>query len=116
PCNPICVLCDQQPETASYLCLHCPFALEVWDFLRQWIGGNLPPSQYCQSVGDWCELCLINKSKDQKRNLVAFFIFLGIFGRRRIDAFSTEKPTLRYLCSILPRMRRCSGRMVLVGS
>jgi hypothetical protein len=30
PCNPICILCDQDLETADHLCLHCVYAREVW--------------------------------------------------------------------------------------
>lgn len=30
PCNPICPLCNNEVETATHICLHCPFALLVW--------------------------------------------------------------------------------------
>ena len=40
PCNPVCCLCDQAPETAAHLCLHCPFAQEVWFLVHTWTGGS----------------------------------------------------------------------------
>ena len=30
PCNPTCALCDQEPETATHIILHCPFGRDVW--------------------------------------------------------------------------------------
>lgn len=26
PCHPVCALCDQAPETAEHMCLHCVYA------------------------------------------------------------------------------------------
>jgi hypothetical protein len=35
-CDPICRLCDQEPETAQRLCLHCVYAQEVWHLVSGW--------------------------------------------------------------------------------
>jgi hypothetical protein len=34
PCNPICSLCDQEAEIAAHICIHCPFAKEVWMLVK----------------------------------------------------------------------------------
>ena len=36
PCDSNCPLCDQEPETAPHLCVHCVFAQEVWFQLEVW--------------------------------------------------------------------------------
>ncbi|PVH32720.1 hypothetical protein PAHAL_9G468800 [Panicum hallii] len=36
PCNPVCALCSQEPETASHLILHCSFARQIWDRMAAW--------------------------------------------------------------------------------
>ena len=41
PCNPICPLCDQDAETAVHLCIHCPFAKEVWMLVKNWVGDHI---------------------------------------------------------------------------
>jgi len=35
-CNPVCVLCNQEQETAAHLILHCPFARLVWERVEAW--------------------------------------------------------------------------------
>jgi hypothetical protein len=42
PCDPVCCLCGQEPETAAHIALHCVFAKEVWLLVRSWTGGWLP--------------------------------------------------------------------------
>jgi hypothetical protein len=39
PCSPTCALCDQAPETAKHLVLHCSLAREVWHRISLWSGG-----------------------------------------------------------------------------
>ena len=36
PCNPVCQLCKLEPETATHLCLHCPFAQQVRELVQAW--------------------------------------------------------------------------------
>jgi len=40
PCNPVCIMCDQEMETADHLILHCSFARQVWQELAVWTGGT----------------------------------------------------------------------------
>jgi hypothetical protein len=36
PRNPVCPLCDREPETAEHLCVQCVFAQEVWFLVATW--------------------------------------------------------------------------------
>lgn len=40
--NPMCCLCDQEPEDPTHLCLHCVFMREVWMLMNSWSGGLIP--------------------------------------------------------------------------
>jgi hypothetical protein len=39
PCNPLCPLSDQAPESVEHLCLHCVNAKEVWLLASHWTEG-----------------------------------------------------------------------------
>ena len=54
PCNPVCSLCDQQPETALHLCVLCPFALEIWSLVKSWAGDCISlPTPGVQTMQHW---------------------------------------------------------------
>jgi hypothetical protein len=39
PCDQMCSLCDQCPETAEHMALHCVFAQQVWLLVSHWTDG-----------------------------------------------------------------------------
>jgi len=54
-CNPTCTLCNLQQETSEHLCLHCPFAVQVWNLVIAWSGSNISvPSQEATIEEWWC--------------------------------------------------------------
>lgn len=53
PWSPTCPLCDQLPETAEHLCLHCVFARELWFRLRDWTNGLVSIPQDGVSLELW---------------------------------------------------------------
>jgi hypothetical protein len=56
PCNPVCSLCSNHPETATDLCLHCPFAVEVWGMVSNWSDGLMSvPTQGISIEDRWCK-------------------------------------------------------------
>ena len=76
PCNPVCVLCDQEPETAIHLCLKCPFALEVWELVRSWTNNLIiPPSSDIQSFDSWWAVVLQNKSKEDQLTVSGLLMY-----------------------------------------
>jgi hypothetical protein len=76
PCNPVCVLCDQEPETAIHLCLKCPFALEVWELVRSWTNNLImPPSSDIQSFDSWWAAVLQNKSKEDQLTVSGLLMY-----------------------------------------
>lgn len=36
PCSETCVLCDQELETATHICLHCSYAKQIWFLVSNW--------------------------------------------------------------------------------
>ena len=52
-CNPICCLCDQEPEIAAHLCLHCCFAQEVWWQVHLWSDGLICTPSPSVDVEEW---------------------------------------------------------------
>jgi len=76
PCNPVCVLCGQEPETALHLCIKCPFALEVWEKVRTWTNNLVtPPSPDTQSIELWWTSALQNKSKEDQRTIAGLLMY-----------------------------------------
>jgi hypothetical protein len=50
PCNPICPLCNEEPEAGLHLCLLCPFAKEVWNLVRSWAGECIQINMNVQTM------------------------------------------------------------------
>ena len=79
PCNPVCCLCDQAPETAAHLCLHCPFARRE---CRSRIGGTM--------------LCGSLQHRPSPHLRPFFSTRCGISGMRGIGGSSKGSCKLRY--------------------
>jgi hypothetical protein len=91
PCNPVCVLCDQNLETALHLCIKCPFGLEVWEKVRSWMKNLVvPPSPNTQNIDLWWDSALHSRSKEEHltiANLLMYFTWK--FGRKEISTSLT---------------------------
>ncbi|WVZ67318.1 hypothetical protein U9M48_016414 [Paspalum notatum var. saurae] len=100
PCNPICVLCDQQQETALHLCLLCPFALQVWESARVWSNNLiLPPVVDCLSVEDWWLTVFLGKPEEHHKTIsgILMYIVWNIWkerNRRIFDGKSASPTTV----------------------
>ena len=75
PCNPVCALCDQEPETANHLILHCSFAREVWHRVSSWSGELLLQPSIGMSLEDWWNDSLAGLSKEDRRSKAAILIY-----------------------------------------
>ena len=53
PCNPVCVLCNQEQETATHLVLRCSFAKEVWGRIGVRTAGLIDVPDQEQEVMEW---------------------------------------------------------------
>jgi hypothetical protein len=76
-CNPLCSLCGQQQETAEHLCLHCPFALQVWNLATSWSDGLILLPSVDASLGDWWITSLRALPKVQRRTKAAILIYIA---------------------------------------
>ena len=75
PCNPVCSLCSNHPETATHLCLHCPFAVEVWGLVSNWFGGVVFVPAQELSIKDWrCE-AITQQPKPERRKVAALLMY-----------------------------------------
>jgi len=75
PCNLVCALCDQEPETANHLILHCSFAREVWHRVSSWSGELLLQPSIGMSLEDWWNDSLAGLSKEDRRSKAAILIY-----------------------------------------
>jgi hypothetical protein len=61
------VLCDQLPETAMHLCLHCVFAGEVWFRFAVRSGGRIRVPAWGVSLESWWNTSLAGLSRHDQR-------------------------------------------------
>lgn len=76
-CNLLCALCTASLETADHLCLHCPFAMQVWSLATAWSENliQLPPAN-C-TTEDWWRLSLRALPKSKRRTKAALLIYFA---------------------------------------
>ena len=75
PCNQICVLCNQEQETAAHLILHCSFALSVWQKMQIWTQQLVQmPIGYSEII-DWWQKELEQLPKKTRRTKAAFMMY-----------------------------------------
>lgn len=77
PCNPLCSLCQGAPETVEHLCLHCPFALQVWQFVHKWANNLVPLPSMNVDLQDWWRLSLKTVNKAKRRGSAAVLIYIA---------------------------------------
>jgi hypothetical protein len=75
PCNPICPLCNQEPETTAHLILHCTFARQVWDKMENWTQQLVQAPGQGLEVMNWWEKGLANLPKKKCRLKAALMIY-----------------------------------------
>lgn len=72
PCNPICPLCDQEPETAFHL---CPFAKEVWNLVRSWAGECIQININVETMQEWWEKWLQGQDATKQRTTASILMY-----------------------------------------
>ena len=75
PCEPVCQLCSQKPETAYHLILSCCFAKEVWHKMSQWTLGFITMPSTDVLVADWWQNELAGLPKKQRRVKAALLMY-----------------------------------------
>ena len=77
-CNQTCPLCHLQSETAEHLCLHCPFAMQVWGLVRTWTDGVISIPLQGVSIEDcWCDTLAQHSkhSKQEQQHVAAILMY-----------------------------------------
>ncbi|OEL37823.1 hypothetical protein BAE44_0001160, partial [Dichanthelium oligosanthes] len=101
PCSSTCVLCDQEPETATHLCLQCPFAREVWDKIRTWTDALVAVPETDVTVEEWWSQSLRALPKSVRRLKAAILMYTAwnIWNERnrRIFEAKAAQPTQAFV-------------------
>ena len=75
PCDPNCPFCDQEPETAAHLCLHCVFAQEVWFLIQGWSNGVVKTPERGVDIEAWWMSSLQLIPQEQRRHVAALLMY-----------------------------------------
>jgi hypothetical protein len=76
PNDPICKLCDLQPETPTHLCKDCPYTQEVWTKLKNWLQLSiLDTVPLTGSIHKYWRKCRIKFEKRQRRTFDGIIIY-----------------------------------------
>lgn len=75
PCNPVCPLCQVELETATHLCLQCPFALQVWRKVSDWASGMVTVPLAGSELQTWWCSSINAAAKEKRRATAAVLIY-----------------------------------------
>jgi hypothetical protein len=104
PNDPICKLCNTEPETPTHLCKDCDFTKRAWAFLRQWLGlaviDNIGPNG---SLYNYWRRCRAKFDKTQRRSFdgVLIYFWWNIWkerNRRTFQSKSLQPKEVAFLC------------------
>ena len=93
PCNPLCSLCRQVPETAAHVCLHCPFAQQVWDLVQTWMSGTIKKPTGNMTIVDWWtqEVRLPTKMQQRMWAVINMYTVWNIWKERHRRTFEARE-------------------------
>ena len=75
PCDPLCQLCRQQPETATHLCLQCPFAQHVWEHVQAWTSSHVKKPSDTMRMEEWWTQEVQLPTKEERRTCAAINMY-----------------------------------------
>ena len=75
PCDPLCQLCRQEPETATHVCLRCPFAQRVWDHVQAWTGNRVMKPTATMCIEEWWNQEVHLQTKEERRSWAAINMY-----------------------------------------
>lgn len=75
PCDPLCQLCRQHPETATHLCLQCPFAQHVWEHVQAWTSSHVKKPSDTMSMEEWWTQEVQLPTKEERRTWAAINMY-----------------------------------------
>lgn len=118
PCDEQGCLCDQESESAAHLCLHCPFAREVWALVAIWTDNLITMPEQDVGVEDWWYSQLRGLPKEVRRLKAALLMYTAwnIWkerNRRTFEGRSVLPPqVLRFIKDEMALRVKATGRDV----
>ena len=116
-CDPLCSLCNQEPETPAHLCLHCCFAQEVWFLVGQWTEGLIQVPQSGCLLQDWWNSMMQGRSTLNRRQAATISIYTAwnIWNERNRRIFQGSSLLPVGVLNLIKlemevRRRACDGR------
>jgi hypothetical protein len=121
-CDPICALCDQVPETAEHLCLHCVFAKEVWLHVQHWSQDLVTAPRSGAHLLQWWNDAATSKPKDLRPRRISIMMYTvwhlwKEHNRRVFDGKSTSPRQIMNLIKeeLQLRLQACGGHALLAS-
>ena len=116
-CDPLCSLCNQEPETPAHLCLHCCFAQEVWFLVGQWTEGLIQVPQSGCLLQDWWNSMMQGRSTLNRRQaaMISIYTAWNIWNERNRRIFQGSSLLPVGVLNLIKlemeiRRRACDGR------
>jgi len=72
--TPVYSLCDQQ-ETAAHLCLHCPYAREVWWHVQEWTEGLIHIPDPGLTIQEWWNSSVLAVPRQLRTRVAAIYMY-----------------------------------------
>ena len=96
PYDPTCQLCLSNPETASHLCMECPFTVAVWNTIDAWSVDKLGPFSGLHDSVDtaWCKTISSTTSiRARERSGRIIYVMWNVWKERNMRIFSVMRQT-----------------------
>lgn len=115
PCDPICALCDQAPETAEQICLHCVYAREVWFLVSQWSNGLVGIPDHGCEIEEWWNRGVSGQPKEKGRRVSVLMIYTAwnLWKERNKRIFQGEFTTIVRVLELIKE--EIKTRMLAMG-
>jgi hypothetical protein len=103
PSDPLCKLCNNEPETPTHLCKDCPYTQQVWTQLRRWLNLNVLDSvDTAGSIHSYWRKCRAKFDKTEKKRIDGIMIYMwwNIWKERNRRTFQQKSLTMDHVAQI----------------
>ena len=103
PHDPLCRLCDKEPETMPHLLIGCSFSRQTWCDLLTWCSLAVPPPSPAADFLEWWHSACYNSPAPSGKGLSSMILLIVwsiwthrngcIFDRSNLPRFSSPTPS-----------------------